>query len=111
MGRFRTQTSYGHSIKRLEPDWYRMGWAVDYYYPDSRLRFPRSFERDTDEVGAKRFCKKHGIDFEGKFGGNAQEATQPPQVSEPSGMSPEVERAFRDAMSKHEADIDYLADR
>lgn len=42
---------------------YRISWVVDFYYPTSRLRFPRRMKRDTDEAGARKFCKKHGIDF------------------------------------------------
>ncbi len=46
---------------------WRMGWRVDYYYPDSNLRYPRGFSRDTeDEKAARRFCKKHNIEFKEK---------------------------------------------
>jgi hypothetical protein len=40
-----------------------MSWTVDFYYADSRLRYPRRFERDTDEAGARRFCKRWNTPF------------------------------------------------
>lgn len=63
MGRHTGGNSYGFRIKRLEPGWYRIAWTVDFYYPSSRLRHPRSFSRDTDTAGAVRFAKRHGIEF------------------------------------------------
>lgn len=51
-------TGYGH---------YRISWVMDYYYADTRYRTPRVFHRITDEKGARRFCRKWGIQFhEGK---------------------------------------------
>lgn len=58
MSRYRSSGSYGHWLRRMGEDWYRIGWVVDFYYPDSRLRFPRGFHRDTDLAGAQRFAKK-----------------------------------------------------
>lgn len=44
-------------------DHFRLSWTVDFYYPDSRLRHPRSFSRDTDERGAKRFAHRWGLEI------------------------------------------------
>ena len=51
-------SSYGHGIRRVGPDHYRLFWTVDFKYPSSRLRFPRVFTRDTDKRGAERFAKR-----------------------------------------------------
>lgn len=56
-------SSYGQYIRHLGHDWYKIGWTVDYRYPTSRLRFPRGFERNTDEAGAKRFARRHGLEL------------------------------------------------
>ena len=64
MGRFSGGGSYDHRVRRFAEDWYQIYWTVDFYYPDSRLRFPRIFTRNTDERGARRFCKKWGIPWE-----------------------------------------------
>ena len=58
-------SSYGH---KCTPHWflgpfYRISWCLDRHYSGSRLRFPTCFRRDTDEAGARRFCKKWGIEF------------------------------------------------
>ena len=42
---------------------YEIAWTMDFYYRTSRLRWPRCFSRITDEKGARRFCKKHEIEF------------------------------------------------
>lgn len=42
---------------------YRLSWVVDRYYSGSRLRFPKVYTRETDEKGAKRFCRRRGIEF------------------------------------------------
>ena len=60
MGRFSGSTSYGHRIREMG-GYYRLSWATDRYYAGSRLRHPRTTERDTDEKGAERFAKKWGI--------------------------------------------------
>jgi hypothetical protein len=51
--------SYSHRIRQIDIDHYRLSWVVDFKYPSSRLRFPRTFSRDTDEAGARRFAKRH----------------------------------------------------
>jgi len=62
MGRYNSSSAYGFKAKLIDYSGiYRLYWTVDYYYPDSRLRYPRTFTRDTDQKGAERFCKKHGI--------------------------------------------------
>jgi hypothetical protein len=63
MGRYDSNGSYGHSCKKWLYDLYEMSWTVDYYYPDSRLRYPRTFRRITGKFGAKKFCKKWDLIF------------------------------------------------
>ena len=58
----RVSGGYGHSVRRIGPDHFRLGWTVDYKYPTSRLRYPRGFDRDTDLAGAKRFAKRWRIE-------------------------------------------------
>lgn len=53
--------SYGHRIRQFEADHFRLFWTVDFHYPDSRLRHPRGFSRDTDKAGADRFARKWGV--------------------------------------------------
>lgn len=64
MSRYSAGRSYNH---RCTADEYRgdylISWVVDYYYPSSRLRYPRGFRRWTDRKGAERFCKKWGINM------------------------------------------------
>lgn len=62
MSRFTNRRSYGQKIRRLDRDHFRLVWVVDFYYPDSNLRHPRQFTRDTDETGAQRFSKKWRVD-------------------------------------------------
>lgn len=50
--------AYGHSIKRIGNDHYRLSWTIDRKAAGSRLRFPTTTTRDTDSVGALRFAKK-----------------------------------------------------
>lgn len=57
----RNSGSYRHHIRRVAPGCYEISWAVDYHYPDSRLRFPRTMSRETDKRGAERFCKRWGL--------------------------------------------------
>lgn len=68
MSRYSSSGSYAHYCFKVKSsmfdDWYQISWTVDYYSDHSRLRFPRQFTRNTDERGAKRFCKRHEIDFE-----------------------------------------------
>jgi hypothetical protein len=63
MSRYSPGRSYAHDFKKLGDNWYRLFWFVDYYYSGVRSRFPRQFRRDTDEAGAKRFCKRWNIDM------------------------------------------------
>lgn len=58
MSRYRPASAYNHFIRQWGNDDYQIGWTVDYYYPTSRLRHPRSFRRNTDLAGAKRFAKR-----------------------------------------------------
>ena len=64
-GRHRQQRSYNHRCQYHSNwdwgDWYEISWTVDRYVSGSRLRFPATYTRDTDEAGARRFCKKWGI--------------------------------------------------
>jgi hypothetical protein len=61
MSRFHTQKAYGQRIVKLFADCYRISWVVDRYYSGSRLRWPTESSRVTDDRGAERFCKKHGL--------------------------------------------------
>ena len=63
MGRHTPSSAYDHVIKRVSADHYRISWVVDRHYASSRLRHPTAVWRDTDESGALRFCKKHGLTF------------------------------------------------
>jgi hypothetical protein len=55
-------SSYGHDVRMIAGDHFRLSWTVDHKYPSSRQRFPRSHSRDTDEAGAERFAKRWGIE-------------------------------------------------
>ena len=63
MSRYSSAGSYGHHCKRRFSNEYILSWAVDWYYRHDRLRYPRYFHRDTDEAGARRFCKRWKIKF------------------------------------------------
>jgi hypothetical protein len=65
MGRHSPGHSYSHNIVHLGEDEYEISWTVDFYYRDSRLRFPRRVRRLTNEKGALRFCKKWKLEFPG----------------------------------------------
>ena len=63
MSRFNSY-GYGHFCKRREYSgivWYDIGWSWDKYYTNSKLRYPQQIIRQTDEKGAKKFCKKWDI--------------------------------------------------
>jgi hypothetical protein len=60
MGRFSANRSYGHSICRMGSNWYRLSWAYDRYFKNSRLRHPQGQSCFTDLAGAKRFAEKWG---------------------------------------------------
>ena len=55
--------SYGHRVRKIAHDHYRVSWTVDFKYSNSRLRHPRGFARDTDENGAKRFARKWKVEI------------------------------------------------
>lgn len=55
------QRSYGHSVKKIGHNHYRLSWTVDFHYANSRLRHPRGFRRDTDLSGASRFARKWSL--------------------------------------------------
>jgi hypothetical protein len=57
MSRIRTG-GYGHNWKHVGGDYYRLHWSFDTKIKGSRLRWPRSMERDTDFDGAVRFSLK-----------------------------------------------------
>ncbi len=63
MSRYNSGGSYGHIVRQIDFDHFRLGWVVDRYYATSRLRFPTGCTRDTDEEGAKRFAKKWGVEI------------------------------------------------
>lgn len=63
MGRHSPNPSYGHHIQDLGRGDYVISWTVDFYYSSSRLRWPRHFQRVTDEKGARRFAKKWGLEW------------------------------------------------
>jgi hypothetical protein len=67
MSRWNSSGSYHQTYTYHNSPWggyYRLYWTVDYYYDGVRGRFPRTFSRDTDEEGVKRFCKKWNLNFE-----------------------------------------------
>lgn len=59
MGRYSSSSAYGFRCVYITDGAFRISWTVDFYYADSRLRYPRVFSRITDSKGAERFCKKH----------------------------------------------------
>lgn len=61
MGRYSSNGSYGHHIRRIAEGHFRLSWTVDRYYANSRLRHPRTATRDTDTAGAERFAKRWDI--------------------------------------------------
>jgi len=56
-------SSYDRHIERIAPGHYRLSWRVDFHYADSRLRYPRSFSRDTDQKGAERFARRWSVEM------------------------------------------------
>lgn len=63
MSRHNSSGSRGHAIQHIGHGIYRLYWTVDRYYANSRLRHPRSYSRDTDEAGARRFAKRWDIEL------------------------------------------------
>lgn len=61
MGRFSKSKSYGHSAVEFGAGVFQIGWTVDRYYKNSRLRHPIGFRVSTDKEGAERFAKRWGI--------------------------------------------------
>lgn len=53
--------SYGHRIRHIVDDCYRLSWSYDIKIKGSRLRWPRTVTRDTDKEGALRFAKKWDV--------------------------------------------------
>lgn len=64
-------SAYGHDVRKIAHDHYRLSWTIDRKYANSRLRFPTSFQRDTDEAGAKRFAKKWELSLPSTQSGDA----------------------------------------
>ena len=62
--RYGDEKAYNFTCKKLNEFIFEIKWDVDYYLLDSTVTRGRVFTRFTDEKGALRFCKKHGIDFE-----------------------------------------------
>ncbi len=58
MTRYRPSGGYGHRCKRVSHDDYDISWCWDAYRDGERCRFPRMITRETNRVGAERFCKK-----------------------------------------------------
>lgn len=60
-----TSKSYDHKCSNTVyvGIYYKISWIIDYYYEECFIRFPRVFSRITDQNGAKKFCKKWGIEF------------------------------------------------
>ena len=56
---------YHHYFSSDVDGWYEIGWQYDCKLSGSRLRFTRTTRRSTDEKGARKFCKKWGLQFPG----------------------------------------------
>lgn len=63
MSKYSGASSYNHRVKAYRDGSFEIFWTVDFHYPSSRLRHPRGFSKWTDEAGAKRFCKKWGLEM------------------------------------------------
>lgn len=61
MSRYRSQSSYQHSVQSIGFGCFRLSWVVDRYIKGSRLRWPTTYGRDTNRAGAERFCKRHQV--------------------------------------------------
>lgn len=61
MSRYRQQKSYYHSCVYIGWGTFCMSWTVDRFVKNSRLRYPTTYQRDTDEPGARRFCRRWDI--------------------------------------------------
>lgn len=62
MGRV-TNISTGHShfCRQITNQDWQLSWCYDYYPKGVRWRGTRIVSRNTDEIGAKKFCKKWNI--------------------------------------------------
>ena len=61
MSRYSSSGAYDKMISYAAwggSDDFEISWTVDFYYPNSRLRHPRTYRRITDRAGALRFAKK-----------------------------------------------------
>lgn len=63
-GRYHSRPAYGHHCQYIGYGGWRLSWTHDRYYAGSRLRYPHTGSRDTDEAGARRFCAKHGLPWQ-----------------------------------------------
>lgn len=61
MGRYGKSKSYRHSAVDLGAGVFHIGWTVDRYYKNSRLRHAVRFRVSTDKEGAERFARRWGI--------------------------------------------------
>lgn len=59
--RHKSQSAYGQILRRVGDDYWYISWVVDRYYAGSRLRHPTVYRRHTDDAGAVRFAKRHGL--------------------------------------------------
>jgi hypothetical protein len=74
--------SYGHRVRKIAYDHFRLSWVVDFKCAGSRLRHPRIYSRDTDSAGGERFAKRWGLGWPvDKRGG-------PPRPSSPPNHTP-----------------------
>ena len=53
--------SYDHKLEDTGGGDWRLTWVCDRTYEDSYREHPVKFQRDTDNLGAVKFCKKHGL--------------------------------------------------
>jgi len=60
--------SYGHRCRHVGHGEYEISWTYDRKYVGSRLRYPQTLRRRTDEAGARRFCKRWGVEIKGEPG-------------------------------------------
>jgi hypothetical protein len=77
--------SYGHSVRQIGRDHYRLSWSFDVKIAGSRLRWPRTFTRDTDAAGAERFAEKWQVAI--KHAAAPQEAARQDEQDDGEGMN------------------------
>jgi hypothetical protein len=61
-------SSYGHHVRKIAEDHYRLSWKIDFKNSGSRLRFPRVYTRDTGKEGAMRFARRWKVAIKGEDG-------------------------------------------